>query len=95
MVGETLEQEDAEPRRKILEPMTRYFAAHAQRLDYRSRLATGEAIGSGVVERAAKTLGLRLKARGARWQHRNACATAAMVCARQTGQWAAFWAQVA
>jgi len=50
--------------------MMNYFVVHLNRLDYRGRLASGEAIGSGAVERAAKTLGLRLKARGARWRHK-------------------------
>ena len=49
--------------------MMNYFVVHLNRLDYRGRLASGEAIGSGAVEGAAKTLGLRLKARGARWRH--------------------------
>lgn len=93
LVGETLEQGDGDDakRREALDRLTRYFAAHLQRLDYRARLAAGDAIGSGVVEGAAKTLGLRLKARGARWKHRNARLMAAMVCVRETGQWTDFW----
>ncbi len=66
--------------------MLNYFVAHLNRLDYRGRLASGDAIGSGVVEGAAKTLGLRLKARGARWRHKYARAMAALICCRHTDQ---------
>ena len=71
--------------------MTRYFAGPMTRLGYREGLATGKAIGSGVVEGAAKTLGLRLKARGARWKHKNARAMAALVCVRHGQEWSSFW----
>ena len=56
---------------------------------------SGDAIGSGVVEGAAKTLGLRLKARGARWRHKNARAMAALICCRHTDQWERFWGRAA
>jgi hypothetical protein len=91
LVSEEYAREDTAARRKILDPMTRYFAAHMTRLDYRERLATGQAIGSGVVEGAAKTLGLRLKARGARWKHKNARTMAALVCVRNGQEWSGFW----
>jgi hypothetical protein len=95
LVGEELTREDTPPRRAALEGMLSYFIAHMSRLGYRDRLACGEAIGSGAVEGAAKTLGLRLKARGARWRHKNARAMAALVCCRHTAQWDRFWAQAA
>jgi hypothetical protein len=95
LVGEEYAREDTPSRRKVLESMTRYFAAHTTRLDYRKSLATGQAIGSGVVEGAAKTLGLRLKARGARWKHKNARAMAALVCVRNCQEWSSFWTAVA
>ena len=91
LVGEEFAREDTPSRRAVLEPMTRYFAAHMTRLGYRDCLATGKAIGSGVVEGAAKTLGQRLKARGARWKHKNARAMAALVCVRHGQEWSSFW----
>ena len=90
-IGEEYAREDTPARREILEALTRYFLAHMTRLDYRGRLAKGQAIGSGVVEGAAKTLGLRLKARGARWRHKNAKAMAALVCARNGQEWSSYW----
>jgi hypothetical protein len=91
LVGEAYTEENTPSRRAVLEPMTRYFAAHLTRLDYRERLADGQAIGSGVVEGAAKTLGLRLKARGARWNQTNAKAMAALICLRHGPVWEGFW----
>jgi hypothetical protein len=94
-IGEELTREDTPRRRAALERMLNYFVAHLNRLDYRGRLASGDAIGSGVVEGAAKTLGLRLKARGARWRHKNARAMAALICCRHTDQWERFWGRAA
>jgi hypothetical protein len=95
LVGEHFERDNSPRSRAVLEGMMGYFVAHISRLDYRQRLATGQAIGSGVVEGAAKTLGLRLKARGARWKHKNARAMAALVCLSQSHQWADFWQHAA
>jgi hypothetical protein len=72
-----------------------YFVAHLNRLEYRERLANGDAIGNGLVEGAAKTLGLRLNARGARWRHKNAKTMAALICCRHSGQWDLFWSRAA
>jgi hypothetical protein len=95
LIGEELGREDTPPRRAALDRMLGYFLGHIGRLDYAGRLASGDAIGSGVVEGAAKTLGLRLKARGARWRHKNARAMAALICCRQTDQWELFWGRAA
>ena len=95
LIGEELEREDTPKRRAALDRMLGYFLNHMSRLDYAGRLASGDAIGSGAVEGAAKTLGLRLKARGARWRHKNARSMAALICCRQTNQWELFWSRVA
>jgi hypothetical protein len=93
-VGELLGIEDAverERRRPATEKLVNYFAKHVGRLNYRDRLAKGRAIGSGAVEGAAKTQGLRLKARGARWRKKNVRAMASLVCVRNSIQWKAYW----
>lgn len=95
LVGEQYEREVKPGERSILENMTRYFMANLNRLDYEANLKEGLAIGSGVVEGAAKTLGLRLKARGARWKLKNARNMAGMVSLRQGPEWAAYWDSVA
>lgn len=95
LIGEELSREDTPRKRRILDRLLKYFVAHMTRLDYAGRLASGDAIGSGVVEGAAKTLGLRLKARGARWKVKNARAMANLICCRHTNQWDLFWSQSA
>ena len=97
-VGELLSVADAvelERRRAIAERLIGYFSKHVTRLNYAERLASGRAIGSGAVEGQAKTLGLRLKARGARWNKANVRPMASLVCVRHSPQWDAYWATAA
>jgi len=92
-VGEEYAKEDTPVRRRALEKLVGYFAKHTQRLGYREQLAAGQAIGSGTVEGWAKTLGLRMKARGARWRRKNVAKMSALVCVRNGGQWPSYWSQ--
>lgn len=80
---------EAEP---LLNDVGQYFAKHAQRLDYRRNLEEGLPIGSGMIEGNVKTLGLRLKARGARWQVDNVGAMAHLCCLTHSIYWDDFWA---
>ena len=82
---------EQERRQRITDRVLAYFAKHATRLNHAERLASGRAIGSGSVEGWAKTLGLRLKARGARWNLRNVRKMAALVNVRNSGQWDTYW----
>jgi hypothetical protein len=94
-VSELLAVEDEgerERRRKATDRLIGYFCKHTTRLNYAERLQAGRAIGSGQVEGKAKTLGLRLKARGARWRSRNVQPMASLVCVRHSSQWEAYWA---
>ena len=91
LVGEEYVKEDTLARRSVLEKLVAYFAKHTQRLSYRERLAAGQAIGSGSVEGWAKTLGLRMKARGARWRRKNVAKMSALICVRNGSQWQAYW----
>jgi hypothetical protein len=93
-VGElrsTALSEELARRQKATEKLLSYFAKHLKRLDYREHLASGRAIGSGVVKGQAKTLGLRLKSRGARWLKKNVRPMASLVCVRNSIQWDAYW----
>jgi hypothetical protein len=97
-VSELLAVEDErerERRRQATDRLIGYFAKHTTRLNYAERLQAGQAIGSGQVEGKAKTLGLRLKARGARWRSRNVQPMASLVCVRHSSQWEAYWAMAA
>lgn len=77
------------------DPLVGYFSKHTNRLNYAERLGAGRAIGSGQVEGQAKTLGLRLKRRGARWNKVNVRPMASLVCVRHSSQWATYWNQAA
>ncbi len=93
-VGELLAVDDEaerERRRKAPERLVGYFAKHSGRLNYAERLQAGRAIGSGQVEGKAKTLGLRLKARGARWKRGHVLPMASLVCVRHSSQWEPYW----
>jgi hypothetical protein len=97
-VGELLAVADAteqERRRKATDRLIGYFVKHVSRLNYAERLKAGRAIGSGQVEGKAKTLGLRLKRRGARWNKRNVQAMASLVCVRHSSQWGPYWVMAA
>jgi hypothetical protein len=91
LMAEELGREDTPRTRAVLEKMLSYFVKHLTRLNYQQRLAAGQAIGSGAIEGWAKTLGLRLKARGARWRQRNVNRMAALGCVRNSSQWSAYW----
>ena len=86
------DEPERERRRRATERLIGYFAKHTARLNYAERLQAGRAIGSGQVEGQAKTLGLRLKARGARWRRRNVLPMASLVCVRHSSQWDSYWA---
>jgi hypothetical protein len=94
LLGDTGDAE-RERRQRGTERLIGYFAKHTHRLNYAERLQTGRAIGSGQVEGEAKTLGLRLKRRGARWKKGNVQPMASLVCVRHTSQWEAYWALAA
>lgn len=85
-------QKDSEARRKVLDELTTYTAKHIKRMSYRERLAEGRSIGSGLVEGTIKTMGLRMKARGARWIERNAENMSAQVGLSHSDSWDTYWA---
>jgi hypothetical protein len=93
-VGELLSVEDEgerERRRPATEKLIKYFAAHTNRLNYDEMLQQGRGIGSGAVEGQAKTLNLRLKRRGARWNRSNVKPMASLVCVRHSPHFQAYW----
>lgn len=89
------DEKELERRLKATNKAVGYFMKHTNRMGYAKRLAAGQAIGSGQVEGQAKTMGLRLKARGARWKLGNVRAMAALVCVRNSSQWSSYWTPLA
>ena len=92
-LGKTLESENGVEGRAALDELTSYFAVHTERLNYCQRLYTGQSIGSGMVEGAAKNLiGRRLKQTGARWDVANVNNMAQLCCLTYSDHWDLYWA---
>lgn len=69
-----------------------YLAAHQHHLNYASRLAAGQSIGSGQVEGACKHLiGRRLKQTAARWRVRRVNRMAGLCALLYSHQWHTYW----
>ena len=90
-IGMELEQSDTPDRRAAVQNLIDYLSKHLERLDYKSRLAEGRSIGSGFIEGTIKTLGLRMKARGAKWVEINAENMAALVGLSNSTLWDTYW----
>lgn len=91
-LGQTLELENGLEGRAALDELTSYFAVHTERLNYCHRLYTGQSIGSGMVEGAAKNLiGRRLKQTGARWDVDNVNRMAELCCLTYSDHWDLYW----
>jgi hypothetical protein len=92
-LGQTLATDNGPDGRAALDELTSYFAVHTGRLNYCHRLYTGQSIGSGMVEGAAKNLvGRRLKQTGARWRVENVNNMAELCCLTYSDHWDLYWA---
>jgi hypothetical protein len=92
-IGATLEAAPGLAGHAALGTLTGYLAAHTTRLNYCHRLYTGQSIGSGMVEGAAKNLvGRRLKQTGARWEVENVNQMAELCCLTYSDHWDLYWA---
>lgn len=92
-IGATLTKNPELAGRAALGELTGYFAGHSERLNYCHRLHTGQSIGSGMVEGAAKNLvGRRLKQTGARWRVENVNKMAELCCLTYSNHWDHYWA---
>jgi hypothetical protein len=78
--------------RDALEGLIGYLSENRDSLWYRTRLAEGLTIGSGLVEGTCKnTIGKRLKLNNARWRVRRAESMAALRCLHYSKLWEAYW----
>jgi len=78
--------------REKIESLLEYFRNNAHRLNYAERLATGRAIGSGLIEAACKSLvGKRLKQTGACWRLTRVNRIATLCAALYSDQWEQAW----
>ena len=73
-----------------------YFEPHEGHTGYAERLASGQSIGSGLVEGSCKqVVGRRLKQTGARWVVGRAERMATLCAAQASAQWDAYWQSAA
>lgn len=92
-IGATLEKTPELAGHPAQAALTGYFAPHMNRLNYCHRLYTGQSIGSGMVEGAAKNLvGRRMKQTGARWGVENVNKMAELCCLAYSSNWNLYWA---
>jgi hypothetical protein len=85
----------APAKREALRGLRHYVVARLDLLDYRTALAHGQDIGSGPTEAACKTLTLRLKGSGMKWDRDHAAALMNLTALYDSGQADAYWARAA
>lgn len=78
-----------------LKGLRHYIGERRKMLDYGHALAEGWDIGSGPTEATCKTLTLRLKRPGMKWDRENAVAVMNLLAMRESGQWDTYWNQEA
>lgn len=72
-----------------------YIGERREMLDYAKALAEGWDIGSGPTEATCKTLTLRIKRSGMKWDRDNSVAMMNLLAMRESGQWETYWEQQA
>jgi hypothetical protein len=78
-------------KKQSLRRLRNYIDDRREMLDYGRALAEGWDIGSGPTEATCKTLTLRLKRPGMKWDHDNAARMMNLVALRESGQWDTYW----
>jgi len=82
-------------KRHSLRSLRDYVVARLELLDYRTALAHGYDIGSGPTEAMCKTLTLRVKRPGMKWDRDHAAAMMNLTALYDSGQAKAYWAKAA
>jgi hypothetical protein len=80
-------------KRAALRDLRNYLTDRLEMLDYRTALANGWDIGSGPTEAMCKTLTLRLKRPGMKWDRDHAAAMMNLQAMYESGQAVAYWAR--
>jgi hypothetical protein len=91
-LGKTVRSKD---KRQSLRLLRDYVFNRLELLDYRTALAKGHDIGSGPTEAMCKTLTLRLKRPGMKWDANHAAAMMNLTALYDSGQAKAYWAAAA
>lgn len=82
-------------KKKSLHGLRNYIEDRREMLNYAEALARGWDIGSGPTEATCKTLTLRIKRPGMKWDRDNAAAMMNLLAMRESGQWDIYWNQQA
>lgn len=89
---ETLANKVRSPaKQKSLRGLTNYIRKRREMLDYPGAVAKGWDIGSGPTEATCKTLTLRLKRPGMKWDRDHAAGMMNLLAMRESGQWQTYW----
>jgi len=78
-------------KKQSLRRLREYIQERREMLDYATALQGGWDIGSGPTEATCKTLTLRLKRPGMKWDRDNAAGMMNLLALRESGQWQAYW----
>ncbi len=92
-IHETRRSVRAKTKREALKQLEQYVAKRAEMLDYPAFREQGFDIGSGPTEAFCKTLTMRLKGSGMRWDKPNAEAIMALAAIENSNLWEAYWNQ--
>jgi hypothetical protein len=89
---DALGQQMRAPRKKeAIRRLRQYVYRRREMLDYPTALANGWDIGSGPTEATCKTLTLRLKRPGMKWDRDHAANMMNLIALRESGQWKPYW----
>jgi hypothetical protein len=80
-------------KRKSTGDLRRYISERKDMLDYAAAQKDKRDMGSGPTEACCKTLTLRLKRPGMKWDNDNAASMMNLIGMRESGQWSAYWQQ--
>ncbi len=80
-------------KRKSVAGLRKYIEQRREILGYARALQKDQDIGSGPTEACCKTLTLRPKRPGMKWDSDNAAAMMNLLAMRESGQWKAYWTQ--
>lgn len=89
---DTLSRTVRAPAKKTsLRALKNYLHKRREMVDYPSALARGWDVGSGPTEATCKTLTLRLKRPGMKWDRDHASGMMNLLAMRESGQWQRYW----
>jgi len=80
-------------KKQSLRQLYNYINERREMLDYAQAIEQGWDIGSGPTEATCKTLTLRLKRPGMKWDHDHAADMMNLMAMRESGQWDNYWQQ--